>query len=91
MDAYEFSSPGHYRVTVGGRLNPEWSYRLGGMRLRVYSRETDGEVTILQVRVSDQAELSGILNTLYELHLPLLSVEYLGKNGARRNNPGRMA
>jgi hypothetical protein len=25
----------------------------------------------------DQAELAGVLNTLYELHLPLLSVEYL--------------
>jgi hypothetical protein len=24
-----------------------------------------------------QAELSGVLNTLYELHLPLLSVEIL--------------
>jgi hypothetical protein len=28
----------------------------------------------------DQAELSGLLNTLYELHLTLLSVEYLGGN-----------
>jgi hypothetical protein len=25
----------------------------------------------------DQADLAGVLNTLYELHLPLLSVEYL--------------
>jgi hypothetical protein len=27
--------------------------------------------------VRDQAELSGVLNTLYELHLPILSVECL--------------
>ena len=26
----------------------------------------------------DQTELVGILNTLYERHLPLLSVQYLG-------------
>jgi hypothetical protein len=25
----------------------------------------------------DQAELAGVLNTLYEMHLPLLSVKYL--------------
>jgi len=25
----------------------------------------------------DQSELAGVLNTLYDLHLPLLSVEYL--------------
>ncbi len=31
----------------------------------------------MQGRVHDQAELAGILNTLYELHLSLLSVQYL--------------
>jgi len=34
--------------------------------------------TFLQGHVRDQAELAGILNTLYELHLPLLAVQYLG-------------
>jgi hypothetical protein len=34
-------------------------------------------VTTLAGRLIDQAELSGVLNTLYELHLPILSVEYL--------------
>jgi len=27
----------------------------------------------------DQAELAGVLNALYELHLSLLSVEFLGE------------
>jgi hypothetical protein len=36
-----------------------------------------GEVTTLVGRLRDQAELSGVLNTLYELHLPILSVECL--------------
>jgi 16S rRNA A1518/A1519 N6-dimethyltransferase RsmA/KsgA/DIM1 with predicted DNA glycosylase/AP lyase activity len=40
--------------------------------------EADSAVTVLQGHVSDQAELAGILNTLYELHLPLLSVQHLG-------------
>jgi hypothetical protein len=26
----------------------------------------------------DQAQLSGVLNSLYELHLPILSVKWLG-------------
>jgi hypothetical protein len=34
-------------------------------------------VTILEGHLPDQAALSGILNTLYEMHLPLLSVENL--------------
>ena len=28
----------------------------------------------------DQAELAGVLNTLYELHMTLLSVEYLDED-----------
>jgi hypothetical protein len=31
----------------------------------------------LEGRVSDQAELAGILNTLYAHHLPLLAVQCL--------------
>jgi len=44
--------------------------------LRSLSNEGN-TVTVMEGRVSDQAELAGILNTLYELHLPLLSVQYL--------------
>jgi len=34
-------------------------------------------VTIMVGHLTDQAALSGILNTLYELHMPLLTVENL--------------
>jgi hypothetical protein len=33
--------------------------------------------TTLFGRLRDQTDLIGVLNTLYDLHLPLLSVEYL--------------
>ena len=72
----DFSTPGNYRVEVHGHLRPDWNDRFGAMR--IISLETDSAVTVLQGHVSDQAELAGILNTLYELHLPLLSVQYLG-------------
>jgi len=55
---------------------PDWNDRFGAMQ--IVSLEADSAVTVLQGHVSDQAELVGILNTLYELHLPLLSVQYLG-------------
>ena len=38
-------------------------------------------VTEMVGKVADQAALSGILYTLYEMHLPLLLVEFLGDNG----------
>ena len=80
MHRYEFSAPGYYRILLQGQLDPNWSGRLGGMQVVAPALETDTGVTLLQGRVRDQAELSGILNALYELHLPLLKVEYLGKN-----------
>jgi len=38
--------------------------------------EKDDE-TILVGRLADQAALSGVLNTMYEQHLPVLSVDCL--------------
>ena len=38
---------------------------------------SDPVVTTLEGEVTDQAALAGILNTLYELHLPILSLKWL--------------
>jgi len=76
--AARFSDPGNYRIEVQGHLRPDWSDRFGAMRMFSLPPDTDSTVTVLQGHVSDQAELAGILNTLHELHLPLLSVQYLG-------------
>ena len=76
IDRYEFSAPGYYRIVVQGRLRANWSERIGAMQ--VLSPQQDSELTVLEGHVYDQAELSGILNTIYELHLPLISVQHLG-------------
>ena len=78
MNKYAFSAPGYYRIEVQGRFSQDWLDRFGAMLVDEYTQEADDDVTVLQGRVSDQAQLSGILNTLYELHLPLLAVKYLG-------------
>ena len=77
MNKTYFSTPGQYRVEVHGQLGPEWSDRFGSMQVISPLPGGGDGVTILQGPVSDQAELSGILNTLYELHLSLLSVHRL--------------
>jgi len=75
--AAQFSAPGNYRIKVQGQLRPDWSDRFGAMQIFSPPAEADSAVTVLLGHVSDQAELAGILNTLYELHLPLLSVQHL--------------
>ena len=76
--AARFSDHGNYRIEVQGHLRPDWSDRFGAMRIVLPPLVADSAVTVLQGHVSDQAELAGILSTLHELHLPLLSVQYLG-------------
>ena len=75
--SYDFDRPGNYRIRVQGFLDESWSERLGGMYITTSSRGDRRTVATLVGRMQDQAELAGVLNTLYELHLPLLSVEYL--------------
>jgi hypothetical protein len=65
---------------VEGYVDESWSDRLGGMHITSRRRKDQTTVTTLVGRVRDQAELTGLLNSLYELHLPILSVENIDEN-----------
>ena len=82
MDSYngkEFKlwTEATYRIKVQGYLDESRSEFLGGMTITTAGEEDEGVVTTLVGRLRDQAELAGVLNTLYEFHLPILSVECL--------------
>ena len=66
-----------YRIKVQGYLDESRSDFLSGMTITTSSQGDEGMMTTLVGRLRDQAELSGVLNTLYEFHLPILSVECL--------------
>jgi len=71
------SSPAIYRVQVSGRLGAAWSERFGGLNITEI-RTNEGEIeTVLVGRLTDQADLSGVLAALYESHHPVLSAECL--------------
>ena len=74
---FAFDRAGNYRIRVRGYLDDSWTDRLGGMRITASGLNDQVPVTALDGQVRDQAELAGVLNTLYELHLTLLSVEYI--------------
>ncbi len=72
------SSPAIYRIRVRGELDAVLARRLDGLNLSEESAGDDGLPTsVLVGRFADQAALSGLLNGLYELHLPLVSVDCL--------------
>ena len=68
-------TPVTYRVEVDGHLDESWSDRLAGMRITTRKRSDQTTVTTLVGRLRDQAELSGVLNSLYGLNLSILKVE----------------
>ena len=68
-------TPATYRIEVEGHLDESWSERLAGMHITSRKRSDQTTVTSLIVRLRDQAELSGVLNSLYDLHLSILKVE----------------
>ena len=73
-----FDVPATYRIIVTGRIDRLWCEDLGGMDIHIenHNHENELAITILTGQVRDQAELMGIMNSLYELHMTVLSVEH---------------
>jgi len=78
-EPFPFDRPATYQIRVQGRIKPSWSDRLEGMAISVTAPCDRPLVTTLEGRLSDQAALAGVLNTLYELHLPVLEVKCLSE------------
>jgi hypothetical protein len=74
---FKLETPATYRIRVQGSIDPTWSDLLGGMRIATDSTTGKETVTTLFGRLVDQAALSGVLKALYDLRIPLLSVENL--------------
>ena len=72
-----FDCPAIYQIIVEGRIDPAWSDRLEGMTLYQATAEAGSPLTTLEGELGDQAALAGVLNTIYELHLPVLLVKRL--------------
>jgi len=75
----DFGGPASYRIIIKGSMDQDWSDRLAGMTITVTDQEGASPHTTLAGRIRDQAELNGILDTLYNLHLPILRVEQVSE------------
>ena len=69
-------TPATYRIRVAGGLDESWQVRLGGMAFTATGSGSRVETTLVGL-LSDQAALVGVLSALYDLGLPILSVQCL--------------
>ena len=78
-------APATYHIQVIGPLDETWSNRLGGLKITATRVDDQQVITSLKGKLIDQAALFGVLMALYDLRLPLLSVECLGKTNHSDN------
>ena len=76
-EGFKMETPVTYRIRVQGHLDESRSDWLGGMTITPFIITDNPPVTVLTGLLIDQAALSGVLNTLYDMRMPLLSAEIL--------------
>ena len=79
--------PGRYRIRVQGRLAEKWSGFFDEMGITFCVDSEGNSVTELTGELLDQAAVQGVLQKLYNLGLPLISAEFLGRE-SECNGPG---
>lgn len=65
----------HYQILLEGTLAPTWFECLAGLAISVREQPGQPLVTVLTGPLEDQSALQGVLNTLFMLNIPLLSVQ----------------
>ena len=75
MSPLTLGTPATYRIIVQGYLNCSWSDDFGGMTISKQIAADGSTQTVLTGWLVDQAALFGVLDGLYGLGFPLVSVE----------------
>jgi hypothetical protein len=81
---YPLDARGKYRILVRGAIDTSWFDRLGGMTIATTRLTDDSVMTILSGELVDQSALVGVVNTLHDLGLPLISVERVASESRNR-------
>ncbi len=76
----------YYRIRVRGELDPSFSDRLEGMEIENTFRKDGRAESVLEGRLEDQSAFSGVLNTLYYMHLPMMNADCLGATDEYEDN-----
>jgi len=73
-----------YNITVEGQVAVDWSDYLGGLTITA-SQKKQQSTTTLSGFLVDQAALVGVINNLYNLGFPILSIEQQALNNKEKN------
>lgn len=75
----KFQGPANYRISIEGDIPEGWLSKFGNMELKkTYSKVGKCRSTLKGV-ILDQAQLMGILQSIYDLHLSVIEVKWIKK------------
>ena len=75
MNEIKFSGPAEYIISIQGNLPESLANNIAGLRGLSVS-ETDKNITTsIRLKIKDQAELSAVINNLYEWRYAILLVK----------------
>lgn len=86
QEGLSFGGSAVYRIVVQGTLHESYTDYLGGMSL---SQPVPGQ-SMLVGQLRDQSALCGIICTLLELHMPLVSIEFLAPGERETHSVGEV-
>ena len=71
---FGFKKNAIYNIVVKGRIEESWSENILGMQLSVDNSKKNLNFSSLIGEIRDQNALSGVLNTLCEMHMTVVAV-----------------
>lgn len=71
-----------YEIQISGTLHERWSRWFGDMTITIKQQEERPPLTVFHCPAMDQARLRGVLNTIWDLNLDLISVQRLAPGAA---------
>jgi hypothetical protein len=74
-----FKNAAIYKIVVQGIIQESLSDRYRGMQISVERKKGKAIISTLIGEIRDQAALSGVLNTIYDSHLTVISVNMLSE------------
>ena len=76
VPGFNFKKSAIYKIVVEGNLDESWSDRLG-LQITVQKKAGKKPISLLVGKIADQAALSSVLNSLYDMHMTVISVNML--------------
>ena len=76
---FNFQKPAVYKIKVHGEIEKSWADKLQGLQINIERSQSKSTISVLVGQINDQSALSGVLNTLYDMHMTVISVHMLSE------------